>query len=119
MKLLYLASGVSNREAPIPSWVPDWTQSDALEKRPINVMARAGSFIKLQRIQLPRSDWVMTNVKLSSQEVCEQNFKNCANHLPDLDADPGCEWLPQNFFKEVECFSSVESRTWPANRCLK
>jgi hypothetical protein len=31
MKLLYLAPGVSNRDFQIPSWVPDWTQSDPLK----------------------------------------------------------------------------------------
>lgn len=34
IKLLYQAAGISKREIPILSWVPDWTQSELVEKCP-------------------------------------------------------------------------------------
>jgi hypothetical protein len=111
MKLLYEAAGVSNREISIPSWAPDWTKTDALEKRLINLTTVTGSLYKAAADTAPR-------IRLADDEreivisggYVDRVSRTAVHYSWDLDADRSYGLIPRlrNFFKEVDSFFNRE-----------
>ena len=107
MKLLYQAPGVSNREIPIPSWVPDWTQSKVFEKNPIAMIALTGFVYKAAAGTSPKIQLADDEGEIVISGGYVDTVSRTAVDNPwNLDADFSSVWLPglQNIFKEADSF---------------
>jgi hypothetical protein len=103
MKLLYQTAGMSNKEIPIPSWVPDWTQSHRLDTISITMTARTGLVYKAAADTSPR-------IRLADDEdeivVSGGYVDRVSRTAVEYVGDPDSDWLVKvrNFSKEAGSF---------------
>jgi hypothetical protein len=107
MKLLYQASGVSNREISIPSWVPNWTQPAFFDHNPINMVARYNLSYKAAAntsLQIRLAD-EEGEIVISGGYV-DKVSRTAVNYLGKPDLNDSSDWLLKirNFFKEADSF---------------
>lgn len=105
IKLLYQAAGISAREIQVPSWVPDWTQSELFNKSTINQIAFTGLFYKAAADTSPQ-----IRVADNEGEIIISGYhvdtvsRTAVNYFGDPDSTTN--WFPnlRNFFNEVDSF---------------
>lgn len=102
IRLLYQSSGILNKEISIPSWVPDWTQS---EKRPLNQIAIHGLFYKAAANTSPQIRCANDEKEIVISGVHVDTVSRTAIYNPGdpFDSD---DWFLnlQNIFTEVDSF---------------
>ncbi|KAE9369166.1 HET-domain-containing protein [Stipitochalara longipes BDJ] len=105
IKVLHQSSGLSNRTLSLPTWVPDWTQSELFENRPANQIASTGLFYKAAADTTPKVRCTENENEIVTSAVHVGIIsRTSVNHPGNPPSSEDWFFKLEHYFEEVDTF---------------